>query len=102
MSEFGLDIAWDPIKAQSNFAKHGVSFAEAASVLTDPLSLTVFDAAHSLEEERWFTLGLSAFGRVLALAHTFQSTGPNQALARIISARVATRQEQRQYERETR
>ena len=78
MSEFGLDIAWDPIKAQANVAKHGVSFAEAASVLTDPLSLTVFDAVHSLEEERWFTLGLSTSGRVLALAHTFQSTGSNQ------------------------
>ena len=41
------DVAWDVVKAQSNFAKHGVSFAQAATVLTDPLALTVFDAVYS-------------------------------------------------------
>lgn len=97
MNEFSLDIAWDPVKAKSNLAKNGVSFAEAATVLTDPLALTVFDAAHSREEERWFTLGLSASGRLLALAHTFQTTGPSTASVRIISAREASRLEHRQY-----
>ncbi len=94
MNEFSLDIAWDPVKAKFNLAKHGVSFAEAATVLADPLALTFFDVAH--------TLGLSASGRVLALAHTFQTTSPNTALARIISAREATRPERRQHEREPR
>lgn len=102
MNELRLDIAWDPVKAKFNLAKHGVSFAEAASVLTDPLALTVFDAAHSREEERWFTLGLSASGRLLALAHTFQTISPSTASVRIISAREATRMEHRQYEREPR
>ena len=37
--------------------KHGVAFTEAATMLLDPLALTVFDAAHSETEERWFTLG---------------------------------------------
>jgi uncharacterized protein len=47
MSAPELDIAWDAAKAQSNLAKHGVSFAQAATVLADPLALTVYDAAHS-------------------------------------------------------
>jgi hypothetical protein len=47
-----LDITWDDSKAQSNLLKHGVTFAQAATVLLDPLALTVFDAAHSESEER--------------------------------------------------
>lgn len=58
MNGADLDIAWDPAKAQTNLAKHGVSSAQAASVLLDPLALTVFDTSHSQDEERWFTLGL--------------------------------------------
>ena len=45
-----LDITWDPVKAQSNIAKHeGVTFVQAA-VLVDGLALTVFDAAHCQTE----------------------------------------------------
>ena len=97
-----LEVTWDPHKAQANLAKHGVSFAQAATVLLDPLALTVFDAAHSDFEERWFTLGMSSGGRLLALAHTYSATGPNSAKARVISAREATRAERRQYEDEPR
>jgi hypothetical protein len=102
MSGSRLDIAWDPARGQANLAKHGVSFAQAATVLTDPLALTVLDAAHSRDEERWFTLGTSSDGRLLAVAHTFQHTGPDSALVRLISAREATRQERRRYENEPR
>jgi len=34
------EFEWDPIKAASNLQKHGVSFAEAATVFFDPLSIT--------------------------------------------------------------
>ena len=97
-----MDVAWDPVKAHANLAKHGVSFAQAATVLTDPLALTVFDAVHSRDEERWFTLGTSSDGKLLAVAHTFQVTGPESALVRVVSARGATRQERRQYEHKSR
>jgi uncharacterized DUF497 family protein len=56
MSAPERDVTWDAAKAQSNLAKHSVSFAQAATVLADPLAMTVFDAAHSETEERWFTL----------------------------------------------
>ena len=96
------DVAWDAVKAQSNLAKHGVSFAQAATVLTDPLALTVFDPAHSESEERWFTLGMSSEGKLLAVAHTYQLTAPTHVQVRIISARAATRREREQYANEPR
>ena len=53
-----------------------MTFAQAATVLLDPLALTVFDATHSEAEERWFTLGMSGEQRLLAISHTYQPIGP--------------------------
>ena len=61
---------WDPDKAARNLAKHGVSFAEAATVSGDPLAATVPDRPHSHGEERFATFGRSARGRLLAVQHT--------------------------------
>lgn len=97
-----LDVTWDATKAQSNLAKHGVSFAQAATVLLDPLALTVYDSEHSEREERWFTLGLSTDGKLLAVSHTYQNKDVNITEVRIISARQATRRERQQYEHEPR
>lgn len=97
-----LDIAWGSIKAQTNFAKHCVGLTQAATVLIDPLALTVFDAAQSESEERWFTLGRSAEGKLLAVAHTYRPTSPASVHVRIISARDATRREREHYENEPR
>jgi uncharacterized protein len=102
MSAPQLEVTWDAAKANSNIAKHGVTFAQAATVLLDPFAVTVFDATHSQDEERWFTLGLSSEGKLLALAHTYQSTDAGQVRVRIISARQATRREREQYENEPR
>jgi len=97
-----LEFEWNLAKAVSNLAKHGVSFAQGATVLADALALTVYDPAHSEFEDRWFTLGLSTEGRLLAVAHTYTATGADSARMRIISAREATRLERRQYEDEPR
>jgi uncharacterized protein len=97
-----LEFTWDPAKAAANLAKHGVAFAQGASVFADALALTVFDAEHSEFEERWFTLGMSSSGKLLAVSHTYTATGSASARARIISAREATRTERRQYEDEPR
>ena len=84
---------WDPEKAALNVAKHGVSFAEAATVFGDPLALTVPDRPHSLGEERFAIFGRSDRGRVLAVQHTERGDR-----VRLISAREATRHERSQYE----
>lgn len=61
---------WDPAKAATNEAKHGVSFGEASTVFGDPLSVTVVDVRHSHGEERFAIFGTSARGRVLAVLHS--------------------------------
>ena len=50
---------WDPIKASLNLKSHEVSLEEAGTVLDDPLFITFLDVEHSLDEERYITLGLS-------------------------------------------
>jgi uncharacterized DUF497 family protein len=97
-----LEVTWDAAKARSNIAKHGVTFAQAAMVLLDPLALTVFDEVHSQTEERWFTLGIVAGDKLLAVSHTYQPSSPSSAQVRIISAREATRREREIYENEPR
>ena len=45
MTEPLIDVTWDDTKARTNAVKHEVNFAEAATVILDPLALTVFDDA---------------------------------------------------------
>ena len=87
-----MNYEWDGDKARSNFSKHGVHLADAVSVLEDERALTVRDL-YSLEEERWITLGLDAFGRTLLVIWSWRGEQ-----IRLISARRATRKERRQYE----
>jgi uncharacterized protein len=88
-----MQFEWDPDKAVSNLAKHGVSFQEAATVFGDPLALTYFDPDHSDEEDRFLTFGHSNEGRLLVVSHT-----DRDGRTRIISARPATRKERKSYE----
>ena len=96
------DFEWDAVKALANARKHGLNFDRATTVFLDALALTVFDAAHSQFEERWFTLGLDASGTLLAVSHTFQAAAPANTRVRLISARPATRRERQFYEDEPR
>lgn len=47
-----LLFEWDPSKARRNRTKHGVDFAEAATVFADGLSMTFPDPDHSMDEQR--------------------------------------------------
>ena len=86
-------LEWDPEKAASNLGKHGVDFHEAGTVLDDPLSTTFPDPDHSVGEERFLTIGLSASGRILVVGHTDRGEA-----VRLITARPATPAERRFYE----
>ncbi len=88
-----MNFNWDDGKAEANLSKHGVSFLEAATVFEDDLSITFFDADHSVSEERLVIIGHSQRGRLLFVSHTDKD---NQV--RIISAREATRRERKVYE----
>lgn len=89
----GYTFEWDPRKAASNIKKHGISFDEASTVFGDPLSLLMADPSHSQEEQRFLVLGMSAQVRLLVVA--FAERPPR---TRLISARLATRQERNRYE----
>jgi hypothetical protein len=86
---------WDPAKASSNFRKHGVSFDEALTAFADTLSVTVPDP-DAEGEQRFVLIGLSARLRLLVVVHAEQGD-----TIRIISARLATGHERRQYEEES-
>ena len=90
---------WDPQKARRNLAKHGVSFSEASTVFADGLAWTYPDHHHSDVEERWLTVGSSERGRILVVSHT---VAEEELFLRIISAREATRKEQKFYEEQRR
>jgi uncharacterized DUF497 family protein len=89
----GLRFEWDRDKAEANLKKHGVSFSEASTVFGDRLSVSRADEAHSIGEERFWTIGLSDRGRLIVVAHTDLDD-----LIGIINARPATAQERKQYE----
>ncbi len=46
-----VTFEWDPRKAKHNIQYHGVSFEEASTVFSDPLSSTISDPLHSEYEE---------------------------------------------------
>jgi uncharacterized DUF497 family protein len=89
-----LRFEWDPRKAAANFRKHGVSFEDAESVFADERARLIDDPDHSADEERFLLLGLSSSLRILVVAHCYREAG---GVIRIISARKATREEQRFY-----
>jgi len=88
-----MSVTWDPKKAQANFRKHGVRFSDAEAVLMDPHAITRDDPT-SDEERRFVSLGLDAVGRIVVVVYTYR----DQAV-RLISARPATANERRQYEK---
>ncbi|MCY4344497.1 MAG: BrnT family toxin [Gammaproteobacteria bacterium] len=82
-----MDTYWDPNKARTNFAKHGVAFDDAETALTDPLGLTR-DDPDTRGERRFVTVGADALGRVITVVHTYRGDA-----VRLISARPAIRKE---------
>ena len=90
----GLAFASDESKAAVNRRKHGVTFEEASTVFADPLSVTIYDPVHSDEEDRYIVLGESQRRRLLVVVFTDRGDR-----IRIISARVASRRERKDYEK---
>lgn len=87
-----MEIEWDPNKADSNLAKHGIAFEEAVSCLLDPNALAREDNA-AQGEARWVLVGMSAQARLLTVVYTLRG----EETIRLISARKATRNEAKHY-----
>ena len=88
---------WDPAKANANRRVHGVSFAEAVTVLEDELALTREDP-DAQGEQRFVTLGLSSFGNLLVVVYTYREPDT----IRLISAWKANKRQRLQYEKGSR
>lgn len=88
-----MEFEWDEHKARANHRKHGVDFADAATVFEDDRAVTVND--ENADEARYATIGMDAIGRALVVIYTMRGER-----IRIISARRATRRERAEYERQ--
>ena len=87
-----MQFEWDKAKNRGNLAKHGIDFADAVAVFEDDLALTCPDP-EARNEPRFVTIGVDGLGRHVVVVFTERSSR-----IRLISARVATKQERKFYE----
>jgi uncharacterized DUF497 family protein len=88
-----MKFEWDRDKEKRNIKKYKISFDEAVTVFYDPLSATFADPDHSIEEDRFITVGYSSQGRLFVISYTERGDA-----IRIISARSATMLEKKRHE----
>jgi len=88
-----MSCEWDTRKAETNFSKHGVRFAEAEPVFEDDFAITITDDESDPHELRYVSIGIGVKRRVLVVVYCFRGSR-----IRIISARPAEAHERRQYE----
>ena len=86
---------WDNNKAEINKRNHKISFDEAQTVFFDYHSIMKPDVEHSTAEERLLIIGTSNKNQLVVVSYTERSDK-----IRLISARKATRNERRQYEKD--
>ena len=89
-----ISFEWDDRKNLTNQQKHKVSFEEAQSVFFDEYAIEYDDPDHSEAEDRYLMLGLSYQVRVLVVSYALKE---DASIIRIISARKATKKEQKTY-----
>ena len=88
-----MDFEWEENKAAANLKKHSVSFDEAKTIFDDPFYIDFYDPDHSDTEHRYIMMGMSVHNRLLLVSYTERGD-----VLRLISAREATRAEQKAYE----
>ena len=88
-----MRFEWDPRKAEANLRTHGVSFAEAVTVLEDAFALTQEDP-NAVEEQRFVTLGLSDQAKLLVVVYAYVES----EIIRVISAWKANKRQGELYE----
>ena len=87
---------WHSKKDELNQKKHGISFAEAKHVFFDPLAIYKQDIEHSIGEKRSYIIGNSIKNKLLVVSFTERENN-----IRIITARLATKIEKKNYENQS-
>lgn len=88
-----MSFEWDHVKAENNFRKHGVRFAETEPVFVDDFAITITDNESDPHEQRFVSIGKGAKERVIVVVYCYRGSK-----IRIISARMAEAHERAQYE----
>ncbi len=83
-----------PIKTILITKKHKISFDEASSVFYDDKAVLFDDPDHSDNEERFLIIGMSSKANLLLVCHCYRK---KEKIIRIISARKATKAEEKDY-----
>lgn len=91
-----IKFEWGVVKAASNIKKHDISFKEAKSVFFDEFAVQFFDKENSVTENRFLMLGMSNETNLLLICHCERDAGN---IIRVISARKATKNERKHYQR---
>lgn len=91
-----ISFEWDENKNQINRRKHGIDFEEAKTIFYDDNAILFDDPEHSVEEERFLILGISKYENLCIVSHCYRS---DDNIIRIISARKATKNEVKTYNR---
>ena len=87
-----MGYQWDPEKADLNFKKHGIDFADAVGVFEDEWALTIKQEI-AKSEQRFASIGMDFVGQIIVVVYTYRGDD-----IRLISARPATKQERNVYE----
>ncbi|MBR1646446.1 MAG: BrnT family toxin [Selenomonadaceae bacterium] len=88
-------FGWDDEKAEINRQKHRITFNTAAQVFADENRIERYDDIHSVDEDRWITIG--RVKEILFVVYTERVNADNVNVTRLISARRATTQERSDY-----
>jgi uncharacterized DUF497 family protein len=87
---YAVRYEWDEQKRNTNVRKHGIDFVDCSFVFEGPGTLTIEDT-RDYDERRFLTFGWLGH-HLVVIAHTEDDNA-----IRIISARKASRHEQRLY-----
>jgi hypothetical protein len=87
-----MDYQWDPEKADLNYKKHQIDFADAVGVFEDDWALTIKQEIVK-NEQRFASIGTDFLGTIVVVVYTYRGDD-----IRLISARPATKSERNAYE----
>ncbi len=88
-----MEFEWDDQKEKENIKKHGIDFTTAAHVFSDEFRIEKYDDRHSHEEDRYLVIGaIHEWLSVVTVVYT-----PRSNVIRLISARIATKEEKEEY-----
>ena len=88
-----INFEWDPEKERVNIQKHKIDFRVAAQVFDDENAVIYYDERHSDNEDRYIAIGcINERVTVVTVVYTMRPE-----TYRIISARLATKEERKEY-----